>query len=104
MTLSEKQQEFTRCVGRLIAFADSLGLGLTFGDAYAQAGHMVGSCHYSRLAVDFNLFIDGRYRPDSEAHRPLGEHWKALHPLARWGGDFKRNDGNHYSFEHEGRA
>lgn len=68
-----------------------------------------GTLHEIRLAVDMNLFIDGKYITDSEAWRPLGEYWKSLHPLNRWGGDFKdklgrsKPDGNHISMEHEGR-
>lgn len=59
--------------------------------------------HGNKLALDLDLFINGEYQATSEAHRPLGEHWKTLHPLARWGGDFQpRPDGNHYSFEYNG--
>lgn len=59
------------------------------------------SVHQDRLAMDVNLFRDGVYLSDTESHKPLGEYWESLHPLARWGGKFK--DGNHYSVEHEGR-
>jgi hypothetical protein len=52
------------------------------------------------LAIDLNLFKDSEFLEQSEDHRPLGEWWKKQHPDARWGGDF--DDGNHYSFEHEG--
>lgn len=59
--------------------------------------------HGNKLALDLDLFINGEYQGTSEAHRPLGEYWKTLHPLARWGGDFQpRPDGNHYSFEYNG--
>ena len=50
--------------------------------------------------MDFNLFKDGEWLQDSADHKFLGQYWKALDPSARWGGDFE--DGNHYSFEHEG--
>lgn len=100
MKLSTKQQIFSECIGKLIQFAYANGYGLTFGDAFAKTGHIAGSTHYSRLAVDFNLFKDGVYLTDSACHAELGEYWKTLHPLARWGGDF--GDGNHYSFEHNG--
>ncbi len=77
---------------------------VTFGDFQAHDGHMNNSCHYIRLAADLHLFIGGAYQSDSEAHRPLGEKWKSMHPLARWGGDFPTPDGNHYSFAYQGRA
>ena len=95
MKLSEKQQQFSRMVAALINKATELGYGLTFGDAYATDGHCENSFHYKRLAVDFNLFIDDIYRPDTEAHRELGIYWKSIG--GTWGGDFKRKDGNHYS-------
>lgn len=59
------------------------------------------SLHEIGLAIDLNLFRDGKFLAASEDHQPLGEYWESLHPLARWGGRFK--DGNHYSIEHEGK-
>lgn len=114
MTLGEKQRRFTECIGRLIQWAYENGFELTFGDAYrspeqaaanAAAGTgIANSVHTVRLAVDFNLFVDGVFQQATDAHRPLGEYWKSLDPEARWGGDFKKPDGNHYSFTHEGRS
>lgn len=108
MTLSEKQQTFTKNIGLLIGWAYANGYAMTFGDAYrdprlaalnAQQGKgIVKSLHTQRLAVDFNLFKAGVYLPKSEDYRPLGEYWKTLDPLNRWGGDFKPvPDGNHFS-------
>ena len=97
--LSNKQSRFTRMVGLLITFATLRGYDLTFGDAYATFGHMVNSLHYSRLAVDFNLFKDGKYLTSTESHKPLGLYWESLG--GSWGGRF--GDGNHYSLEHQGR-
>ena len=85
-------------ISRLIRFAYNMGYKLTFGDAYATTGHMENSLHYKRLAVDFNLFKDGRYLTRTEDHAPLGEYWEAIG--GTWGGRF--NDGNHYSLEHNG--
>ena len=93
MKLSSKQQQFTKMIGCLIIFAYDRGYGLTFGDAFATDGHIDGSFHYQRLAVDFNLFIDGVYQTDSDAHLELGEYWESIG--GTWGGRF--NDGNHYS-------
>ena len=114
MSLGDKQRRFTQCIGRLIAWAYENGYELTFGDAYrspeqatanAKAGTgIAASVHTQRLAVDFNLFIDGTFQQTTEAHKPLGDYWKSLDPDARWGGDFTKPDGNHYSFTHDGRA
>ena len=111
MTLGDKQRLFTRHIGLLIQWAYEHGYELTFGDAFrsreqaelnAAAGKgIANSLHCERLAVDFNLFKDEVYLTDTENYRPLGEFWESLHPLARWGGRFK--DGNHFSFEHNGR-
>ena len=110
MTLSEKQKLFTRLVAKLIEFAYEQGYGLTFGEAwrppemaaiYAKQGKGIkNSLHTKRLAVDFNLFIDGEYCTKSEDYMMLGAYWESLHPLCQWGGRF--NDGNHFSMEHEG--
>jgi hypothetical protein len=109
MTLGEKQREFSYMVGLLITWSYRNGYELTFGDAYrdprvfGQVGLRKGygrskSNHKIRLAVDFNLFIDGEYQTSTEAHKPLGEYWESIG--GSWGGRF--DDGNHYSLEHNG--
>lgn len=108
------QQEFTRAVARLIEHAYAEGYALTFGEAWrtpeqarlnAEKGSGVAnSLHGERLAIDLNLFRDHTWLSRTEDHAPLGAFWKALHPAARWGGDFTaRPDGNHYSFTPDGR-
>lgn len=117
MTLGQKQRLFTFYIAKLILRAYEMGYEMTLGDAYrhplqaaenAKPGPngekpkgISNSLHCQRLAIDLNLFRHGEYLTTTEAHRPLGEYWESLHELARWGGRF--NDGNHYSFEHEGR-
>lgn len=114
MTLRERQSLFVRLVALLIERAYADGYELTFGEAWrtpeqAARNELAGigsrnSLHVARLAVDLNLFRAGKWLSDSESHRPLGEFWKGLHPDCRWGGDFKRPDGNHYSLAMDGRA
>ena len=66
--------------------------------------HMPKSLHYEGLAIDIDLFDkDNNYLSDTESHKPFGEYWKALHPDCRWGGDFRKPDGNHYSVEYQGK-
>ena len=113
MTLGEKQRLFARLVGQLIVWAYSKGYEFTFGEALrtqaqasanaASGAGISNSLHLLKLAIDLNLFMAGVYQSDSQAYKPIGDYWKSLHPLCRWGGDFKsRPDGNHFSIEHEG--
>lgn len=110
-TLGQKQKLFARMIPRLIDKAHELGFEVTLGDAYRDArafgklGQRIAygnafSCHKLRLAIDLNLYKDGRYLTSTDDHRPLGEWWEKQHPAACWGGRFE--DGNHYSFTHEG--
>lgn len=98
MTLGEKQRKFARMIADLILFAYEHGYELTFGDAWATAGHKKNSNHYIRLAIDLNLFKDGVWLKKTTDHLPLGEYWESIG--GSWGGRF--DDGNHYSLEHEG--
>lgn len=114
MKLSEKQQLFTQSIAQLINYATARGWGLTFGDAYRdhrlhggmgqkKSYSSTNSNHKFRLAVDFNLFVCGRYiTSDCQEYQDLGAEWKKINGYARWGGDFKSMDLNHFSFEHSG--
>lgn len=111
MTLSDKQQNFTLMVAKLITFAYANDYELTFGEAFRtdaqQALHLASgkskvkrSKHQDRLAVDFNLFKEGVYLTASEDYKELGKFWKSLDPANnRWGGDFVGfHDGNHFEY------
>ncbi len=106
-TLGDKQRLFAYLVSLLIQKIYDSGYSATFGDAFdtdGDGGHMKGSVHGLRLAVDLNLFLAKNFQANSEAHKPFGTFWKTLHPLCRWGGDFKSKDGNHYSLTHDGKS
>ena len=98
-SLRQLQSRFVRLVSLLIIFADDQGYELTFGDAYAKTGHMSNSLHYSRLAIDLNLFKGNKYLTKTEDHKILGEYWESIG--GSWGGRF--GDGNHYSLKYKGR-
>ena len=121
MSLRQRQSEFAYKVGLLIQFVYDNGYELTLGDAWAMDNneidawletiddlpeslrakfrarlHKKRSFHYRRLAIDINLFKDGKYLSSTKAHIPSGEYWESLG--GTWGGRFKKKDGNHYSW------
>lgn len=126
MKLSEKQRIFTRNIGCLIEFAYDQGFELTFGEAhrtqdqillnfygYSVVRHeaigiklkkrkrtskTLNSRHGQRLAVDFNLFVDGEYVTDKEPYKPLADYWKTLHDDNVAGYDWGW-DANHFEMK-----
>ncbi|CAK0758731.1 M15 family peptidase [Gammaproteobacteria bacterium] len=102
--LLEQQQHFAQLIALWMRAAYARGFSVTFGDAFRDQRcpyGAEGSYHKRRLAVDFNLFKDGRYLTSVEEWRELGEAWKILDPLCTWGGDFKTGavgDANHLSY------
>lgn len=115
MKLSENQIIFSLNVADLIYFSNSLGIGLTFGEAYRSPSQQklyfygyilklkddalklikskkrsktLNSKHLKRLAVDFNFFIDGKLISDRETLQVLGNFWEKLHHKNRWGGNW----------------
>lgn len=111
MKLSESQRRFAALTPLLYLYIQDQGYEWTYGDAFrdprvhgefgAKGGYgRWTSNHKRRLAVDVNLFKDGKFLRTSEDHRIFGEFWESLDPKCRWGGRF--NDGNHYEYIHEG--
>lgn len=111
LTLREKQSFFVYLVHYLIQFADVQGYELTFGECWRSPEEakrlaklkkgIKRSLHCDRLAIDLNLFKEGKYLTKTEDYRELGEYWERLDDLCSWGGHF--NDGNHFSLTHGGR-
>ena len=91
MRLRQRQSKFVKMVALLILHAEQLGYELTFGAAWREGDPRL---HGYRLAVDLNLFKDGKYLRKTEDHEPLGIYWESIG--GTWGGRF--DDGNHYSF------
>lgn len=114
LTLRQKQSLFALKVSQLIAHAYLQGYEVTLGEAWrspetaaayaAQGKGIANSLHTQRLAIDLNLFRDGKWLSSTEAHRPLGLWWEQqsdARVTCCWGGRF--GDGNHYSIAHGGR-
>lgn len=106
MTLRQKQSTFAFLVARLLLFMNERGYEFTLGEAYRspeEAARLAklkigirNSFHIKKLAIDINLFKNGKYLSSSESHRLFGEWWERQHPNCRWGGRW--DDGNHYEF------
>jgi hypothetical protein len=111
MTTNEKKVEFMRILAAFLGWCfqndyEVIGSELyrtkEQAEIYAKSGKgILNSIHRMKMAIDLFRYKDGTVTWDFEDYREMGEKWKTLHPLARWGGDF--NDAVHFSFEHEGR-
>lgn len=99
LTMKQARCKFTSLVARLILHIEGRG--------YEAAGDFLKRCkecpvgmetslHKDGLAIDFNLYKDGVWLPNTGDHAEFGQYWESLHPNCSWGGRF--NDGNHYSF------
>lgn len=100
--LLDKQMKFTRMAAELILWAYEQGYTITLGHAFRCEKCHTGrknSLHKSRLAIDLNLFKDGRWLVHTDDFIALGEKWESMG--GTWGGRF--NDGNHFSLAHDGR-
>jgi hypothetical protein len=101
MSLGADQRRFTLMLAQLITYAYDKGYELSVGDAFRDTRVPYGhpdSCHRKRLAMDLNLFKEGKFMTETKDHLPLGEYWESIG--GSWGGRF--NDGNHYSIEYKG--
>ncbi|MDP3333232.1 MAG: M15 family metallopeptidase [Methylococcaceae bacterium] len=105
--LLDDQDRFAGMVAGLIVEIRKSGYKVSLGDCYRDArlhgdfGEKKGygaakSFHKKRLAIDINLFKDGRFLSKTEEHKRFGEYWESLG--GTWGGRFNVPDGNHYSF------
>ncbi len=109
-SLHELQAHFATMVGELIFKAKDLGYQVTLGEAYRtpeqaalNAAKGIGishSLHTDRLALDLNLFKDGKFLTQTPDYLPLGEWWEGKG--GSWGGRFKMSDGNHFSLSPDG--
>jgi hypothetical protein len=118
MTISDElslQFMHTHLVAKLIMWAGTQDINLTWGEAYRTAEQAQWDCqhhtgisaslHCDRLAVDLQAFdVNGNYLTDKSAYQPLGDYWKSLDPRCRWGGDFTTVDADHFSITFQGRS
>lgn len=85
----------------LVAFIERMFPLLASKIANNTGNGIRNSLHELGLAVDFDLYIDGKWQSRTEDHKAIGEYWESLDPECCWGGRF--GDGNHYSLTFGGR-
>ena len=102
MKLSDIQNEFMMDVSVLIQYIQTIkGYKCTGGELYRtmdqQRIHLrngksttLRSSHLQRLAIDLNIFINGRLTYKKEDLQEIGEFWENLRPGKNiWGGNWK---------------
>lgn len=112
MTLLQQQQLFAQLIGQFLGWIYASGYAVTFSEAWrspeeaevqaAKGAGIAHSLHTLRLAIDLNLFKGSQILVALDDYRPLGDEWKSMHELARWGGDFQRIDADHFSLAYGG--
>lgn len=112
MTILETQQLFTSLLADFLLQLEVLGYKITLGEAwrpdemarlYAQQGKgITNSLHCMRLAIDLNIFKDGKFLQTVEDLTPVGEMWEHMsnddHRCC-WGGRFAQPDSDHFSVQ-----
>jgi hypothetical protein len=136
MTLSEKQQVFTYNLAHLVLWGYTNRFKLTYGEATRTQSQVLlnfygydvvsdngtlslkkrpstsktlESIHTKRMAVDFNIFYEGRmlfpagqskedFKKDLEITRKLGDYWMTLNTDNVWGSDWNKNHIDDESF------
>lgn len=99
MGLRDEQMAFTADVVKLLLKASQLGYEVTLGEVmrpiemqqlYFKQGKSktMASQHLKKLAIDLNLFFEGRLCTAKEI-APLGKYWESLDEKNRWGGSWR---------------
>lgn len=103
------QAKFLADAARLILWCQERGWVVTGGElhrtveqqqAHVRAGRSktMQSLHLQRLAIDLNIFVDGRLTYERSVLAPAGLFWESLDPLNSWGGNgVKFVDTPHFS-------
>lgn len=97
------QQRFSLSLAHLILALADHNYDVTMGECWrsdetaklyeAEGKGISNSLHRIRLAVDLNLFLNGRFLTTKEEYRLAGELWKSMSTVQyphKWGGDFQK--------------
>ncbi len=113
-TRRELQSLFARLLAQLILWIYARGWEVTLAEGYVgdtdgkdfdyDGPHMRAGAHYMRTGQDLNLWVRGEWKRDiCPEWDEVGAKWVSMHPLCRWGGNFRSKDANHVSVLCEGR-
>lgn len=115
MKLLSAQKLFASRLSDFILLLEVMHYEITLGEAwrpqemadfYASQGRGISnSNHLRKLAVDLNLFKDGKFLTSKEELTEAGELWESLSTdelVNAWGGRFQQVDANHFSVEWQG--
>ena len=125
MSIRLKQSKFTRLVALFILAGKEKGYEFSFATAYrnkamnAVIGGNPNSLHMKRLAIDLNIFYDGKWITNTSNKNHLaytkllneiGSLWESLDEDNAWGGRFGESepgkgdgwDPGHFSSAHGG--
>lgn len=116
MTQREARCLFTKLIAELTTWIFSHdGWEINFSEGYVKdtdakdgdydGPHKKGGTHYLGTGIDINLFVDGVWiNSNHTVWHIIGNRWKLMSPLCRWGGDFPQKDYNHFSIAYGGQA
>ena len=100
MGLRQEQSLFAKDTYRLFGFIFENGYDITFGEVlrteeqqaiYLKTGRSKtsNSMHLKKLAIDINIFKDGKLIEDNKELKIFGDYWQSLNELNRWGGSWR---------------
>ena len=100
MSRVSEQHAFAQDVAKLLQWLAANGFQVTLGEAwrpdemqaiYVRTGRSqtMTNRHGMRLAIDLNIFKDGKWLTDYESLKEVGDVWKRLSPANVWGGEWK---------------
>jgi hypothetical protein len=114
VSLNQKQVEFMRTLAAFLSWCFARDIEVIGGELfrtpaqaeiYAEQGKGIrNSNHTKKLAIDLFRYKGGTVTWDTDDYQEMGQQWKSMHPMARWGGDFANRDAVHFSFWHQGVA
>lgn len=109
MTLNEKQHIFAMNLAKLLQHVEATGFTCSVGEVLRtkeqaeiyvkEKKGILDSQHCKKLAVDLQLFSNGKYLENKSDYEPLGVYWKSLNADNRWGGDWPKVDAVHFEMK-----